>query len=134
MGDYFRNTVYDKEFLSDDPQIRASAYGKALSLLNDGHTMFSGSALLGEATGLFGNEYYQTLNKDRMALSTILTTQRSAELSKTGEDVRPVDVRYSSDGKTAYFSFDDFNSRLISRTRCPTRTGTRTRITCSSRI
>ncbi|MBO4229615.1 MAG: hypothetical protein J5938_04615 [Clostridia bacterium] len=109
MGDYFRNTVYDKEFLSDDPQIRASAYGKALSLLNDGHTMFSGSALLGEATALFGNEYYQTLNKDRMALSSILTTQRNAELSKTGEDVRPVDVRYSSDGKTAYFSFDDFN-------------------------
>ena len=109
MGDFFRNTVYDKDFLSDNPHVRTSAYGKALSLLNDGHTSFSGSPYLGEASGPFGKDYYQTLNKDRIALSSLMSSQRAAELKKVGENANPTDVRYSSDGTTAYFSFDQFD-------------------------
>ncbi|MBR4503844.1 MAG: hypothetical protein IKP20_02575 [Candidatus Methanomethylophilaceae archaeon] len=108
MGDYFRNTTYEDDFLSENPRVRSAAYGVAVSLLNDAHSGFTGSRYIGENAGLAGNSYLQTLNRDRLALNQLLSSQRDAELKKAGDKVDSTDVRYSSDGKTAYFSFNDF--------------------------
>ena len=107
MRDYIENTDYADGMLSQDNAERARAYSKLLSGLCDAHTAFRGSAYLGES-GISGGNYYQTLLQDRTALRNMLTGQRSRELEKTG--AKETDVRYSADGKTAYFSFDSFDS------------------------
>ncbi len=52
MGDYFRNTTYEDDFLSENPRVRSAAYGVAVSLLNDAHSGFTGSRYIGENAGL----------------------------------------------------------------------------------
>lgn len=109
MSDYINNTVYADKFTSDDPEERAKAYATLFSLLNDAHTSFTGSQYLGENTGILGTRYYQTLLGDRISTNTILTSLRKEEVQKAGEDATINTVRYSKDGKVAYFSFDDFS-------------------------
>ena len=108
MADYLDNTIYSDKFLSEKPKEYAEAYSVALSLLNDGHTGYSPSLYLFEGTGLGSKTYYQTLLKDRTSLYKMLNDERESELKKT--DSALTDVRYSDDGKTAYFSFNGFSA------------------------
>ncbi|MBO4572624.1 MAG: hypothetical protein J5762_02510 [Clostridia bacterium] len=111
MKDYFENTTYYDDFTSTDPKKRASAYGKALSLLNDMHTGMTLNAVFDESTGLLGARYAQTFTDFHLFLSRTMKEQREAEIKKSGVEVGDGSekvVRYSSDGKTAYFSFDEF--------------------------
>ena len=107
MRDYIKNTDYAEKLLSEDNAERSRAYSRLLSLLSDAHTAFRGSAYLGES-GVSNGSYYQTLQQDRAALRNVLSVQRRQELEKVGADKES--VRYSADGKTAYFSFDSFDA------------------------
>ena len=106
MAAFLNNTVYAERMLSNNGQVRAAAYSYACSILNDNHTLFQGSGVADEATGIGGLSYGQTLGGDRTALQRILKAQRDAVLTKEGKEA--TDVRYSDDGKVAYFSFDEF--------------------------
>ncbi len=108
MSDYVDNTVYKDSLLSEDDRTRSSAYSVLVSLLNDGHTSFGNSFYLREGSVLAPTSYPQTLLNDRSALNRLLNPIREAEIAKAGETMEKEDVRYSSDGKTAYFSFDEF--------------------------
>lgn len=108
MVDYINNTVYADKFTSSSSEDRATAYGTLFSLLNDAHTGFTGSSYLDENTGLLGTSYAQTLLGDRVITNRLLNSLRSEELAKAGENPTPQTVRYSKDGKVAYFSFDEF--------------------------
>ncbi|MBQ9266358.1 MAG: hypothetical protein IJ186_04795 [Bacilli bacterium] len=109
MAKFIDNTVYAEQMLSPEGGTRAEAYSYVCSILNDGHTGFSGCAAAAEGTGL-GIAYSQTLLNDRNALNNILRDRRTAELEKAGPSTIATDVRYSTDGKTAYFSFDEFKA------------------------
>ncbi len=108
MSDYMDNTVYEDSFLSDDSITRTRAYSVLLSLLNDGHTGFSSSFYMREGSTLASPSHPQTLLQDHSSLYSLLLPLREAEIAKVGEKVDKTDIRYSSDGKTAYFSFDEF--------------------------
>lgn len=105
MAAFLNNTKYADDMLNPDGRVRARAYSYATSILNDGHTGFTGSSCAGEGTAL-GISYVQTLSLDRAALQRMLKARRTAQLEKEGKTEK--DVRYSSDGKVAYFSFDEF--------------------------
>lgn len=107
MVDFINNTVYAEKMLSPIGRERAEAYAKVCSILNDNHTGFTGSSTIDEGTGM-GINYYQNLQLDRMALQRLLKERRDEQLKK--EDKSDKEVRYSSDGKVAYFSFDEFAS------------------------
>lgn len=107
MAAFLNNTKYAEEMLSPDGRIRARAYSYAVSILNDGHTGFTGSSVVDEGTAM-GFSYVQTLLNDRSSLQRILKQRRDDQLEKEGKDVH--DVRYSTDGKVAYFSFDEFGA------------------------
>ena len=107
MAAFLNNTKYASDMTNPKGGIRASAYSYATSILNDGHTGFTGSGSVDEATAL-GISYYQTLSNDRMALQRLLKERRDAQLKK--EEKETTDVRYSTDGKVAYFSFDEFTA------------------------
>ena len=107
MATFLDNTKYAAEMTSSNGQDRARAYSYATSILNDGHTAFLGSSSADEGTGL-GISYYQTLNNDRQALQRILKERRDAQLKLESKEL--ADVRYSDDGKVAYFSFDEFTA------------------------
>ena len=105
MAAFLNNTKYAEDMTNPDGGKRAKAYSYAVSILNDGHTGFTGSSCADEGTGL-GISYSQTLNNDRTSLQRILKERRDAQLKL--EDKTDKEVRYSSDGKVAYFSFDEF--------------------------
>ena len=106
MAAFLNNTVYAERMLSNDGKVRAAAYSYACSILNDNHTLFQGTGVADEATGVGGTHYDQTLGGDRTTLQRILKAQRDAVLTKEGKEA--TEVRYSDDGKVAYFSFDEF--------------------------
>ncbi len=108
MSDYMDNTVYKDALLSEDSTTRTSAYSVLLSLLNDGHTSFGSSYYLREGSLLAPTSHPQTLLNDRSAMQRLLNPIREVEVAKLGEKADIMDIRYSSDGKTAYFSFDEF--------------------------
>ena len=108
MREYINNTVYADKFLAKSPEERGAAYAILLSLLNDAHTGYSASSYLGENLGMFGTRYSQNLFGDRIVTNQILSSLRTAELEKNGDGTKPTTVRYSQDGKVAYFSFDEF--------------------------
>ena len=107
MAAFLDNTKYADDMTNSNGQIRARAYSYATGILNDGHTGFTGSSSVDEGTAL-GIAYYQTLNNDRAALQRLLKERRDAQLKKEEKDTN--DVRYSTDGKVAYFSFDEFGA------------------------
>lgn len=112
MSDYFENFKESELFLSADSSVRGGAYNRALLMLNDQHTGYTGSKLFVE--GLEGSSalYSQTINADRQNLSAILSAIRSAAIKRYNEahsvDLAETDLRVSSDNKFAYFSFDSF--------------------------
>ncbi len=108
MREYINNTVYADKFLAKSPEERGAAYAILMSLLNDMHTGYTASVYLGENLGMFGTRYAQTLLGDRIVTNQMLNSLRQAELDKNGEGTKPNTVRYSQDGKVAYFSFDEF--------------------------
>ena len=115
MSDYFENFAESEAFLSTDGRIRGSAYAKAISMLNDLHTSYSYSSIPFSEMPMAGAAVYsQTLNNERSSLSTILTCLREEEIQKYNAahnlSLSADDLRYSSDGKYAYFSFDGFNT------------------------
>ena len=107
MAAFLNNTKYAKDMTSPYGTVRSKAYTYSVSILNDAHTGFTGTACVDEATGL-GGGYVQTLINDRTALQRILKERRDKQLLKEGKNDK--EVRYSSDGKVAYFSFDEFKA------------------------
>ena len=115
MSDYFENFEEAKNLTSMDPTKRASAYTKLVRMLNDLHSGYTPSSFYSEVvddTALYG----QTFFENRMAVHSLLSAQRNVELARYAKEnsiekgVSPEDVRYSKDGKTAYFSFDSFQT------------------------
>jgi hypothetical protein len=115
MSDYFETFAEAKNLTSMDPTKRTSAYTKLVRMLNDLHSGYTPSSFYSEGvddTSLYG----QTFFENRMAVHSLLSTQRTVELARYAkengieEELSPEDVRYSKDGKTAYFSFDSFQT------------------------
>jgi len=107
MSEFVKNNGYSDQLVSSDPTERAIAYKVIIALLQDGHTSHTASALLGEDDTINAADYVQNLRNDRTVLRSILSAEREAVLKEEGvENVN--EVRYSSDGRTAYFSFDGF--------------------------
>ena len=119
MRDYFESFADSANFLSENGTKRGNAYFRLVQMLNDLHTAYSYSPYFGEKGDSEGI-YSQTMYRIRMDLYTFLTDMRQSaideynllhetELSETG-------VRYSSDGKYAYFSFDKFKTYTVYNT------------------
>ena len=114
MSDYFELFKESELFLSEDGAVRGSAYNKALHMLNDQHTGYGTSKLFPESFKDGEALYSQTINADRTDLQGLLTGLREDAIARYNAahstDVGPFEVRYSSDNKFAYFSFDNFLS------------------------
>ena len=107
MSDFIKNNKYGDQLVSPDPTERATAYKIIVGLLEDNHTSYTASTLLGEDDSISESAYIQDLHVDRSVLRQKLSADRDAVLKAEGVE-KITDVRYSSDGKTAYFSFDQF--------------------------
>ena len=108
MAAFLDNTKYASDMTSSIGQVRAKAYSYAVSILNDGHTGFTGGSSTDEGTA-FGISYIQTITNDRAMLQRILKERRDAQLKLDSAETKS--VRYSGDGKVAYFSFDEFTAK-----------------------
>ena len=107
MSDYVRNNGYSDKLVSSDPTERTVAYKVIVGYLQDCHTKYASSAVLGEDDDIDAKDYIQCLRSDRSVLRSVLQAQRGDFLAAEGvENIS--EVRYSSDGRTAYFSFDNF--------------------------
>ena len=111
MSEFFKNNSYNEKLVSPDPTERATAYKIIIALLQDSHTGYTASSLLGEDDSISAADYIQYLRNDREALRSILSAEREAVLREEGVE-KITDVRYSTDGRTAYFSFDKFESAI----------------------
>ncbi|MBQ3685574.1 MAG: hypothetical protein II933_04200 [Candidatus Methanomethylophilaceae archaeon] len=109
MSDFFKNNAYSDGLVSQDPAVRGEAYTVLIGLLNDLHSGYGGSVVLGEMPAYNPGKEVQNLLNDRSTLYLQLMQQRAAAVKAYGAD-SPTDVRYSSDGTTAYFSFDEFSA------------------------
>jgi len=107
MSEFVRNNGYSDQLVSPDPTERTIAYKIVIALIQDGHTGYTASSLLGENNSINASDYVQSLRNDRTVLRSILSAEREAVLKEEGVE-NATDVRYSSDGRTAYFSFDSF--------------------------
>jgi len=107
MSEFVKNNDYGDQLVSPDPTERTIAYKIIVGLLEDNHTSYTASPLLGEDDDIKESAYIQNLHHDRTVLRSILYDERDAVLKAEGVE-KITDVRYSSDGKTAYFSFDGF--------------------------
>ena len=113
MRHYLESYEASKDFLSENGTTRGNAYFKLVQMLNDLHTSYSYSPYFGE----FGDSeaiYSQTFYRQRMDLYTLLTSMRESSVKAynkaKGVNLTERNVRYSSDGRYGYFSFDDFYS------------------------
>ena len=113
MSSYLDNLEESKNFTATNGIVRASAYAHALQGMNDLHTSYGASPFLNE--GAYDNAVQdQSLYKDRMNLAALLNSLREREIEAYNKakstSVTSKRVRYSDDGKYAYFSFDKFDS------------------------
>lgn len=113
MSKYFDNLEQSDLFAEGDGVKRGSAYAYALQGLNDLHTSYGYSPFMGEGAdddAIPAQSFY----KDRMNTNNTLLSLREIEIEKynqaKGTDLKAEQVRYSNDGKYAYFSFDSFMS------------------------
>ena len=113
MPGYFENLEESSKYLNSDGLIRGSAYYRSIQGMNDLHSSYGYSGFMGE------NANEQAINdqsfyKDRMNLSALLGNLREQEIEKYNKarstEIKAANVRYSEDGKYAYFSFDQFKS------------------------
>ena len=114
MSEYFETFQESDLFLSENGAIRGSAYFKAIQMLNDLHTGYTYSSYFSEFPISGSSSYGQTFSNNRTELQLLLTAMRNDAIKKyneaNGTDLEATDVRYSTDGKYAYFSFDGFNT------------------------
>ncbi len=113
MSKYFDNLEASGLFTDVDGVKRGSAYAYALQGLNDLHTSYGYSPFMAEGAGddaIPDQSFY----KDRMNINAGLVALREIEIEKYntahGTELKETHVRYSNDGKYAYFSFDSFMS------------------------
>ena len=113
MSSYFDNLAESQYFTDSDGIIRGSAYAHATQGLNDLHTGYGYSFLFGEGADSSAI-CDQSFNKDRTNINNFLNGIREQEIEKYNNehstDLKPNQVRYSRDGKYAYFSFDIFDT------------------------
>ncbi len=107
MSEFIKNNRYSDQLVSPDPTERTAAYKIVVALLQDLHTSYTASELLGEDSSIRDSSYVQCMHSDRLVLRDKLSADRDAVLKAEGVE-KITDVRYSSDGRTAYFSFDQF--------------------------
>ena len=113
MSSYFDNLADSSNFEDVDGIKRGSAYYHAIQGLNDLHSAYGYSPFMNEGANDDAIQD-QSFYKDRTNLNALLVTLREQEIEKynkaKGTDVTHKQVRYSDDGKYAYFSFDSFNT------------------------
>ena len=110
---YWRSKGFYSRLFNKDGQTRVQAYSDALSILDDNHTVLvSANNAWGESE--FVRRRYGQKAQNRGLLKSTLTTHRTNAYNAYQENgsVKPStpekDILYSSDGKTALFSFDSF--------------------------
>ena len=114
MSSYFDNLEVSSKYFTDPNGLkRGSAYYYALQGLNDLHTLYSYSGYMNEgASSEAIND--QSLFSDRVHLSILLGSLRAQAIKNYNTEhstsVNEKKVRYSRDGKYAYFSFDLFDT------------------------
>ena len=113
MRSYFEAFEDSDAFLSENGTNRGNAYFKLIQMLNDLHTAYTYSPYFGE----FGDSegiYSQTLYRIRMDLVTFLKDLRQSAIDDYNDshntNFDETNVRYSSDGRYGYFSFDSFST------------------------
>ena len=114
MSEYFDNTEQSsKSFTSSNGLVRGSGYSYVLQGLNDLHTGYGYSVFMNEGAS-DGAINDQSFSKDRTNLATLLNALRDQEIDRYNQEndteISSTNVRYSKDGKYAYFSFDQFNT------------------------
>lgn len=113
MSDYFENLEVSSKFLSPKGTERGSAYSYAIQGLNDLHSSYGYSSVFFE-TADSSSINPQSLYNDRITLLRYLGTVRQQAIKKYNEEnsseLAATNVRYSKDGKYAYFSFDQFET------------------------
>lgn len=119
MSDFVKNNGYSEQLVSPDPEERTVAYKIIIAQLADLHTSYGGSKLLGENGSINVSDHLQYMLYDRSMLRNMLSAERAEVLKAEGVD-DATEVRYSSDGRTAYFSFDNFqNAKYYHETLTP---------------
>ena len=124
MTDYIKNYSFYDDFLSADPIVRAEALSDYVASLNDGHTsiQMKNSVVWGE---YIANRKWSPMWEERIKLRSDLTTVRNAAYTlydynhatsqaereailSPGYEPDQYSVKYSDDGKLAFFYFNDF--------------------------
>ena len=103
---YYKNNGIYNSLFSDDAAIRTWAYSDALSILDDNHTALV-SVNKTWATDYRATRRYGDGCKARSELGAELGGYRRESYLAMNAEAKK-DVCYSSDGKTALFSFDSF--------------------------
>ena len=127
MKNYYKNSVIDDLLISDKANVRGQAYHDALAMLSDGHTGINSPSIL------WNENYTSQLDKlwqDRVKLKNELKAARNEAVYEyrynnaseeekefiTDEDEENLyEVMFSSDKKSALFSFDQFSFFLFLR-------------------
>ena len=107
---YYKSKGFYNGLFSKDGSSRPQAYADALAILDDGHTaLVSTNKAWGDSD--FQRRRYGEATRSRGMLKTTLEYHRTQAYNAYDEHNRVVpekDILYSSDGKTALFSFDSF--------------------------
>ena len=111
MSDYLENLNVSDLFTHDRGVDRGSAYSYAFNGFNDLHSGYGYSGFMGE--GANSNSINpQSINNERTIMAMALNNLRKRALNRYNEanstDLNINNVRYSKDGRYAYFSFDSF--------------------------
>ena len=103
---YYKDKGFYNALFSDDAETRTWAYSDALSILDDNHTILVSVNSTWASSYRISRRYGEGC-KARSELGVDLSDYRKASYLAMNTEPKK-DVCYSSDGKTALFSFDSF--------------------------
>lgn len=104
MSTYFESLDYSKMLLSENPEERGDALALMLSTLEDSHTVLISTSIAWDEDNY--KTLPQSMTNDRAILKKNLSDERAKVYKSLGLDLNG--VRYSSDGKTAVITLDEF--------------------------
>ena len=114
MSDYFDSFEMSADYDSDNTADRFYAYARSIDMLNDLHSSYYPSDYFAENIGTKEYHYEQTFTKDRYSLRAYLQSERLTALraynKAHGTKLKMENMRYSSDGRYGFFSFDTFDT------------------------
>ena len=106
MADYLMNTKYYADMVSENPAFRGEAYARFTLSLQDGHTVLTKNAVAWGETA--ASEEPQSIIETREMIEEYLSSAKKAAYEAEG--LKPTDIRYSKDGKTAVIPLKSFAS------------------------